>query len=107
MTYRGMSFYSRSLSSSSPINYARHDPLLIVMRLAQVARCCHYGYSPCGSQVCISTCRPRRYLVPVRLHHVSFRFIILNSQFAVLGVACFAFSQVPLWLSHKPTNLAL
>jgi hypothetical protein len=37
------------------------------------------------------------------------RFVsqILNNQFAVLGVACFAFSQVPLWLSHKSTSSAL
>lgn len=31
-------------------------------------------------------------------------FCDLNSRFTVLGVACFALSQVPLWLSHKPTG---
>jgi hypothetical protein len=39
--------------------------------------------------------------------HLFFVSRHLNSRIAVLGVACFAFSQVPLWFSSSPLSAAL
>lgn len=75
MTYWGMSFIHARLSSFVPINVARHDPLLIVMRLAPAVRCDQYGYYPCGSQVCISM---------QRLHHF-FHFTNLEQPICSSG----------------------
>src|SRR6266851_8564812 len=103
MTYQDMSFYSRLPSSFWPINYARRAPLLSVMHLAQAPHYYLCGFSHCGSPVCFSMCPPRRYPVLVRLNCIFFVSRHLNSRIAVLGVACFAFSQVPLWFSSKST----